>query len=549
MANKTQTIRIESILGGIAPYRYVSSDNQYSNSYGIDPDASAGIHLDGQNPGGILRNVQVQTLTGVPAGFPLWIQTAPKENINTPATFIYDSAGSVYTTDGSSISGLGDLNDGGSSHGNGSSYYDNYMYFARDTTIARYGPLNGTASFTDDYWVGTLGKTALEQMSQWTNGNIGPAIYQTYPSHCMYVHNDGRLYFTDTVSEQGYVHYIATTKTSVEGDTDNGSRYQALDLPFGWYPTAISGSGSEIVIGAQSYKTGTSSYAQRQSAKIIFWDGISDSPTRIIDKGLPGDSISALAYVNGVLHAFVYTHAFGGSKVMRYVGGDVFEQVASLSYAGAPLPGGVLVKGQRLIFSSPVNVYLNQTAQTTTTRASLFAIGSNITGGDTIHNISPTTIATNNIYSIGNGFIDTDGTSILMGTQGTVKGVQYTYTGGSYASENISASLSQEWTSKYFTIGQRFKILSVTWQHLEAVDQYTGITPSIMTDNQNGIFQGETNGLPVVTNSNYSGLYRIKLQLVGVTGTHGFQLRLVWTGMKRDAINLPITIEYETYND
>src|SRR3990167_123459 len=214
------TIKIESILGGESLFRNFAKADQYQSSLAIDPDmpdSDSGTASD--RPSGFLRPVGNFGYGGAAlTGAPMWMTPTPKNSL----TYVYLDNGSTYTASSGSLTGLGDLNDGGTSAGNGSAYYDNYVYFARDTTIARYGPLDGTAAFIDDYWVTTLSKTAL-------TANNYPFLginEHRLPNHIMHRHRaDGRLYFADVVDNRGTLHYISTNKTTVEGDNDNGSTY------------------------------------------------------------------------------------------------------------------------------------------------------------------------------------------------------------------------------------------------------------------------------------------------------------------------------------
>lgn len=164
------TIKMESILGGQSPMSHFAGSDQFRASLGIDPglpavDNTAVLFKEsGVLASGLIRPAAYSSIaenSGTTiASTPMWLKQNPKDGY----TYVYDAVGSIYTIGPSyyaALSGLGDLNDGGSARGNGCDYFDNYMYFARDTTIARYGPLNGTPTFIDDYWAGTLGLTAL----------------------------------------------------------------------------------------------------------------------------------------------------------------------------------------------------------------------------------------------------------------------------------------------------------------------------------------------------------------------------------------------------
>ena len=214
------TIRIESILGGHAPTTHFAAPDQFRASLGIDPaqpidDADSTTSTVGS---GLIRPAASQKFSGTTiTSAPLWIIANPKNAL----TYVYDAAGSAYSID-ATITTVSALNDAGtlsSALGGGCEYYDNYIYFATNTDITRYGPLNGSAGFVINYWTSTLAKTALVNTTY-------PSTFKNslrLPNHVLHRHSDGRLYIADVVGNQGTIHYIATTKTAVEGDTDNNS--------------------------------------------------------------------------------------------------------------------------------------------------------------------------------------------------------------------------------------------------------------------------------------------------------------------------------------
>src|SRR3990167_2051873 len=235
-------IKIESILGGHAPSTHFAGKDQFRASLGIDPRqgiADSGIYAS--FPSGLLKPVGVTNL-GTTVASIKWFVNEPK---GTGAVYAYASTGSVYTLDANGA--IGELSDGGNEagtgSGNGAGYYDNYVYFAKNTTIARYGPLNGVATLNGDYWGTTLAKTALVHTT-YTNQDIG----LVYPNHILHRHSDGRLYIADVVDNKGTIHYIATTKATVEGDTDNSSTYNKVQVGYGLWPTALETYGSDLAI-------------------------------------------------------------------------------------------------------------------------------------------------------------------------------------------------------------------------------------------------------------------------------------------------------------
>src|SRR3990167_558161 len=117
---------------------------------------------------------------------PMWIVPQPKGN----STYVYGYGGSAYTLNTNLGAPVEQLQDGGSlsaSTGNGCAYYDNYIYFAKNTDIARFGPLNGTPAFDGTYWTGTLSKTALVDTTYPLDGG---AFGYEYPNHVLHRHSD-----------------------------------------------------------------------------------------------------------------------------------------------------------------------------------------------------------------------------------------------------------------------------------------------------------------------------------------------------------------------
>lgn len=331
---KKQSILISSIFEGEATYSDFPSEGQFTESIGIDPEDDGNI-----NPVDAPRFVN-----SVMPNTPLWISKEPK----TGTTYIYDIMGSVYTANGNTISGLGDLNDGGTASGNGMAYYDNYMYFARDTTIARYGPLDGTPTWTDDYWVtGVPMTTALVNTSYPTEATSGIE----YPNHFLKTGKDGRLYIADVVDNQGTIHYIQTTKTTVEGDTNNGSTYNAVDLPYGYWPIAMENLNEELVIAC-------SDGLNNGNIKIVFWDtSNTDTYTRVVDFEFSDKKVCGLKNINGVLYLLTHFNDRNTSsyvRVSRYIGGYSFEQYA-LKRGVAPLSGAIGGYLNRLLFGGGSN--------------------------------------------------------------------------------------------------------------------------------------------------------------------------------------------------
>lgn len=551
MKVEKKRIRIESINGGHSVYDYTAGKDEYYDSLGIFVDNNrAALTLRGAGPS-VLSPSRPRSITGTLTGVPMWMQGNPKNgNI-----YVYDMNGSVYTLT-SSISGLGDLNDGGSAGGNGMAYYDNFMYFARETTVARYGPLNGTSSFTDDYWITTLGKTALEQQAYPDRDN--GFTDARYPNHVMHRHKDGKLYFADTVGGQGVIHYIKTSKTTVEGDTDSGSTYNALDLPFGYFITDIESLGDDLVISAFESRsilnttayTG-SSYEGRSA--LFFWDTASDSYYKVIQNEFPDQIITALQNANGVL--YVFSADIGsqpsGARVCRYLGGNSFEQVTVMSDIDSPIAGGTVAQLNQIFFGSvnyqdPLGV-----------SGCVWAIGTqNQPLSNAVFNVCGARHSTQLVYAMtfddGGapwskelffGYANNNSSGYIAGFNGNES---------SWDTDLYDKDIGNAyWKSQWYKIGSKFKIRKIKLFLVnDSVDSGNDLRVYVVTDNTSGNGGTSTQGTLVgtINNSNYPSHLGPIILKQEVTGEHSFQIVIRWFGTNSLDISLPIEIEFETYD-
>ncbi|MFA7662690.1 MAG: hypothetical protein WCX88_02120, partial [Patescibacteria group bacterium] len=335
MAKAPFEIRIETILGGQSPTTHFSQAGQFRASLGIDP-AQPINDLDtaySTIASGLLRPSASEEFSGTTINSaPLWMKTNPKDTL----IYVYDALGSAYTITATldTVTALSDAGHLSSALGNGFEYYDNYMYFFKNTDVCRYGPLNGTPVFNPTYWTGTLAKTALVN-------TIYPSTFLNdlrLPNHPAVRHSDGTLYFGDVVDNQGYIHTIKTSKTTVEGDTNNGSTYQKLAFGYGLWPTAIESYGSDIAI---AFFEGGNIGLKQKSAKLAFWDTTSTNFNKITWVEFPDSIITAIKNVNGVLYVVSGNYKTRGFRVTRFLGGYSFDEVY-YSETGEPcLPGAI----------------------------------------------------------------------------------------------------------------------------------------------------------------------------------------------------------------
>jgi hypothetical protein len=539
MDKKLPPIVIESILGGQMATSHFGSKGQFRASLGIDPaqpiDDADGVYSTVSS--GLLRPAASEKFSGtVLNAAPLWMVSNPKNAL----LYIVDALGSAYTVDntfstvlgmadGGTLSGGSSATGNGAGIGNGAEYYDNYVYFAKNTTIARYGPLDGAAAFNGDYWGSTLSKAALTDTTY-------PESFKNLirlPNHVMKRHSDGRLYIADVVGNQGTIHYIATTKTSAEGDTDNSSTYAKLQFGYGLYPTAIESLESELVIALYE---GTNYGLKQKTAKVAFWDTASTLSNKIIWCEFPDQIITALKNINGVLYAVSGNYNARGFRVSRYIGGYSFQEVY-YSETGEPcFPGAIDGSLARVLVGSHTTVPASD--------GCVYSLGLQKTAlGQGAFNVMRAT----------GGNASTSVTSVFladnaeMGFSTPVIG----WTNGSGTSANgldkqgtIYSNAPSVWWSQTYRIGKPFKITRILIPLAQAVAANMTVTPKIYVDDGARSYS-TSEGMPVINNTNYPGKNSIDIRPSGFTGNTNFWIELTWSGAALCTVSLPITIEYE----
>jgi len=532
-------IRIENILGGHSPLTNFSNSGQFRASLGIDP----GQPMDDTDSkystiaSGLIRPTASQKFSSTTIQkSPLWIKSNPKTN----TVYVYDAQSSAYTID-STMTTVTALNDRGllSGLGNGMAYYDNYMYFAKNTDILRYGPLNGTASFSLDanmsYWVTTLAKTALVNTTY-------PVTYLNslqIPNHHLHRHSDGRLYIADVVGNTGTIHYIQTSKTTVEGDTNNGSTYDALDMGYGLWPTVIESYGTDLAIAlfeGFSDSANPQNNVRQKRAKIAFWDTTALSANKIVWVEFPDTIITAMKNINGTLYVVSGNHTNQGFRVTKFVGGYTFEEVY-YSETGEPcLQGAIDGTLNRVLMGSHTTVPESD--------GCVYSYGLQKTGlGNGMFNVMRAT----------GGTSSTSVTAVLLADNSEL-GFYAPIIGWTQAgdgSTGVSHGLDKQGTeynhapsvywSEMFRIGQHFKLTKIRIPLVQSVTTNMTIIPKIYTDDGNGT----TYTLTTINNTNYNGKNYIDYKLDNTTGRNNFWLELRHSGIALLTVGLPIIISYE----
>lgn len=522
---KPFTVTIDSILGGQTPTTHFSSKGQFRASLGIDPAQPINDTdtVYSTIASGLIRPAASEKFSSTTINTaPLWIKANPKNSL----VYVLDARGSAYTIDATmtTVTALDDAGELSSGLGNGMAYYDNYMYIAKNTDIARLGPLNGAITYNGTYLTGTRATTAMVNTTYPTTFKNNIAI----PNHPLHRHSDGILYFGDVVDNQGWLRTIVTSKTTVEGDTVKTA--DSIFFGYGLWPTAIESYGSDIAV---SLIEGSSIGLLQTRAKVAFWDTTSSSFNKITWVEFPDSLITAMKNVNGVLYVVSGNYKTRGFRVSRFIGGYSFEEVY-YSETGEPcLQGAIDAILNRVVFGSHTNLPEPD--------GCLYGVGlqkAKLSTG--MFNVMRATGGTSSTCVTAVGFVD----ATQMGFYVPIIG----WTQAGDGSTGVSHGLDKQGTaynnapsmlwSETFRIGSRFKITEVHIPFAQAIGTNMTVTPKIYFDD------GEASlALEEISSTKFSAKRDAVLRPYGATGYHNFWLELKWTGSALCTVNLPITIK------
>jgi hypothetical protein len=345
-------VSIDSVSDGFMPSASYGSPGQYSVAVGIDPDMPLTDATSDMKAAGAIRPVAYSAFSGSEVtSHPISILTTPK-NTNTYTVLgngrmiSYDSAFANATLVATSLSGKA----------GGAFYYNNYIYItgtgAGSDDVGRYGPLDGSPSYTDSVWkAATLGsQTAL------VNTTYPTSILSTlYPNHWGTTHVDGSAYFLDYKDGVGMVHKISTKKVTSEGDTNSTitpSAYNILDLPYNYLPISICSYGNNMVVSATHSTSGS---IKQGKAALFFFNPADTTPSFYNITNLPDTICSALWYENGEIYG-TSGDIGGGYRLFHYLGGASIETLAYIEEGNPPLQGAVSSMSNRLVWAADISI-------------------------------------------------------------------------------------------------------------------------------------------------------------------------------------------------
>ena len=514
-AENLKEVRLTSITGGFSDTQYAGTVNTYNSAIAIDPDYS----VTGVRTSGMVCPTRYEKFSGSNVtGYPKFLITNPKNTL----LYAYMSDGKYvsYTSAFASETLVGTPTSGA---GNGATYYNNYVYLATPTDVSKYGPLNGTPTLTNNFWTSTLGKNAL------TNTTYPTLRGAVMPNHPMHVHSDGALYFGDVVAGQGVIHKIQTKKTTYEGDTDDGSSFNVLDLPFGYFPVAIESSGLDLVILAIQTTDGT---INQGNAALFFWNP-TDVNTFYNFVPLPDPIGTALINNNGALYIFT-GNSVNGIRLSQFTSGQTTNEIAYIEEGTPPLCGAVDNFGSRFVWANWTTYPANS--------VSVMAYGSKkssiVTG---LHNIARCTSsgATGLITSL--KFVQQDSNitpKLVIGWGDSI--------GFGIDKASSSATYNSVFRSQMVNIGETFWIRELRVALGATVDSGVSITPKIYVDDGTTSFT-----LTTINSTNFDGRYANwkNPELNNVVGNNNFFVEFTFNGTTYCPILMPIILNVEISQD
>lgn len=517
-------IIIDSIFEGQSASSNFASKGQYLSGIAIDPEAPNSDVATDLKTSGIIRPVAYEKFSGAHLDqAPLWIITNPKNT----TSYVYANGGDLVTYD-SALANEALLRAVGASKGNGVAYYNNYLYYARNADVGRYGPLDNSPAFADDFWTSTLGLTA-------PTNTVYPTTRHSieFPNHVMKAHVDNKLYFTDIYNGKGILSAIKTKKTTDQGDTDDGSAFNVLDLPFDFKPICIESYGENLAIGCSF---GSSSVVNQGSSMLFIWDtGVSVGGVYTFSRmiPIPDQIVTALRYQNGVLYGWSGNLA-GGTRFWVYLGGDTIKTLKYIPDAIPPLPGAIEADANRIMWGG-FTVY-------PIASASVFAYGSKsdlFPRG--LHNIARSTVTA----TASNGVV----TALKNVLQNNKPQPNLVIGGSDGVNTNLDKRSTTYQTSVFRTrpyqVGSPFTVKRIRIPLAQAVAANMTITPKLYFDNESASQVGT-----VINSTNYSDSE--KFILLGpenfannAGGSNNFFLELVISGTVLSAVSLPIVVNIE----
>ena len=563
--SERRRIQITSIDGGLSERLYGTNLDTYHASIGIDPDipgnaAAASSGNYGNRTGGAITPVAYSKFSGTEiTGVPYWIVTQPKFDTANSGTYVFQSNGrlSAFTNAQAMITAdkagtafpLTTITNG---NGMGCAYYNNYLYGIQYGATAdvnntakadvwRYGGFasatsaeNAAIALTKN-WFTSLSLAPLTNITYPSFGNTTGSIIQM-PNHPMHLHTNNALYVGDvlpitaTTSNQGCLHKIQTKWGTIDGDTNDGSAYNVIDFPYGFFPSDIESYGTDLATAC--FQT-TSANVNQGRSELFFWDTF-NTETFYNRVPLPDAFCTALLNVNGSLYAFTGTSS-AGFRVSKYTGGKSMESIHFFEDGMSPFAGAVDAFAQKLAFGGYVS-YPSQAA-------SVITVGTKFSNQSTAaHNAVIATAANNGMFVASVKYTQQASNSVprvIVGwTDDSAKGLD---------KFSSSASVGAIWRSRVYEVGQKFAIKRVVVTLATAITSSFAVQPTIYWDDASA-----NTVLPEFNDTNYSGKTTVAFKVPAYTSYQAFKnffIEFVWSGTVPVGVTFPVVIDLEVQDD
>lgn len=539
----TKKLTIDGIEGGLSFTSYgPEQKDSYDAAFGIDPDFRSAIS---RKTGGAITPAGYAKFSSsalATDSYVNWMMTTPKDS--SAYLYTYATGGEFlrYTYSAGVFGTETALTEPTAGAGNGMEYYNNYIYLATPTNIARYGPLDNAPSLTQTWWTSaSCLNNAQYVLSNKTYPSFNGGATLVTPNHAMKAHTDGFLYICDVVSTsytdntaiigKGVLHRISTKRTTDEGDTNNGSSYNVLELPFGYYPVAIESWGTDLAIVAIPGTNISNLTLSRGNSVLFLWDTFAAIPYKQIT--LPDPVVTAVKNVNGKLVIWSGNSATG-VRLSVFTGGEGVTQLALVNDSYSPYQGGVASYGDKAFFSGYVSYPSSQ-------QACVYSIDSKVSqlphyavhipahtnaGGN-----SP--VATSVAVPVMDNMIRP--TPIFAHGSSSTSGI-YGYGTGN----TLTSQFRKKWE-----VGRPFSVRSIRFSLDQQISSGVSITPTILTDNN-----ANTQTLTSVTNSTNPSQSTIafKRPEITMTGQDNLTLNFEFAGTVAASIIFPVEVEIDVFD-
>ena len=382
---------------------------------------------------------------------------------------------------------------------------------------------------TDNVWKGsTLGTlTALQNTKYPTFRGVD------MPNHVGHVHGDGSLYFLDFINGQGLVHRINTRRVTNEGDTNGStvpSAYNALDLPFGFYPTDLVSYDTDLMI-IGIYQTDTTTN-QGKSAFVI-WDPTDTDSFKTGPIYFPDPIASACLNVNGTVHIWT-GNAQNGVRISTYNGGVSTRELIFQEEGLPPFAGAIDALGSRIVWGG-FSTY-------PATAAVVWAFGSkSATLPSGLHCVMRSTSsgANQNITAL---------KYVQQNSNITPKVLLAFKDDSAQGMDQYSTSATLNAKIRFmFNIGTKFEVTRVSIPLAGAVAANTTITPTLYFDDLSS-----SKVLTTINNTNYPSKRKVTYKGPEVKDSIGYNnlvLEIAYTGSNPLPVGLPIILTVDIKED